>query len=321
MKRSYMIGLTLATLFYLLCAPFLWAQGTYHWSKVRQGGKEEAHTWVSGINDAAWFVGNYTWLDNFDRGAFRFNKNTLYELSLPGLEGEGLVHDVGASTTIVGTYFTGEGDHHAFMYRHGLESYFTIDYPNSFWSFGFAVNNKNKAAIGYFRDGVENEGVWGAAIYDYSKKTYTDVTAFGSTDVLIRGINDTLDMVGSVNSIGDCQCRIIDWVRWKGVDYEMSLPDGTSVYPRRINNNGDVVGTLGDGRGFKMNMKTGAWEAIEHIQNTVAKGWATHITDIANNGQMSASVERVSNCDTADTPPCGYVEGWWVRPKTQVAKK
>lgn len=327
MKRSYMIGLTLATLFYLLCAPFLWAQDTYHWSKIRQGGKEEANTWVHGINDAGWFVGDYSWLDLSGTGAFRFSKNTLIEFSVPGAHYTS-VADIGASSTIVGNYSfnhlpeDGGESTHAFMYRHGLNKVFTIDYPGAFWTFAFSVNNKNKAGLGFFKENPDESVEWGAAIYDYSKKSFTLVTAFdGETGVVIDGMNDNLDMVGTVSILSGCGCEVVPWVRWKGVDYELSLPDGQGLRPTGINNNGDVVGWLFNDQSFKMNMKTGVWETIEHHQNTVAKGWQTIVSDIANNGQMVATVQRVSDCDTPGTPPCWYAEGWWIRPKTQVAKK
>jgi len=300
----------------LTMSPILgWAQSPYHWSKVRQGGKEEANTRVTGMNDAGWFVGFYHWLDGSGEGAFRFSKNKLIEFAIPGAEST-WVEDIGASSTIVGNYFvpppdldSGDGTMYAFMYRHGLNTHLIIDVPGAFWTFPFAVNNKNKAGLGYFAEYPQDTVEWGAAIYDYGTKTFTPVTAFGEAGVVIEGLNDHLDMAGTVTVNDGCWCVVIPWVRWQGVDYELSLPSGARLSPSGINNDGVVVGSVIDEsgvKGFKMSMKTGVWEVIEHPVN---KGtWTTHIVDIANNGQMLASVSRIAD---------GYTEGWWLRPTSK----
>jgi hypothetical protein len=316
MTHPRIIGIMLATLFSLACASSLWAQSPYRWSLIRQGGKLEANTYVTGMNDAQWFVGQYEWLDGSDSGSFRFSKNKFYEFAVPGADVT-WAEDIGSSSTIVGTYYTeADGVYRAFMYRHGLNAYVDISYPGAFWSFGLAVNNKNHAAIGYYKEDPELGVVWGGAIYDYNKKTYTDVTGFDGGPVHILGINDALDMVASGGE--DCTCS--RFVRWKGVDYLMDVggPPGNEnlVYPNRINNNGDVVGNFiaEAGAGFKMSMKSGVWEIITHPQNTLAKGWWMNITGIANNGQMAAILIREPTSENE-----GYTESWWLRP-TQPAK-
>jgi hypothetical protein len=150
-----MVAMILAML--LLVAP-VWA-AEYNWSKVRMGGKEVNNTLAAGTNDASWIVGYWETRDEIPESqAFRFQKNKFTPFTIPGAPDAVNIfpEDIGASSTIVGTYrlpvldARGWWTLHAFLYRHGLNDHIIIDVPGAVWTFAFAVNDKRQVALGYW---------------------------------------------------------------------------------------------------------------------------------------------------------------------------
>jgi hypothetical protein len=314
----------------LLVAPYLAWPAEYDWSKVRVGGKEQANTWAKGTNDAGWIVGNYQWRDDPTKpvGAFLFRKNTFIEFVLPGAEeAESLsLADIGKSSTIVGTYVLppegldeGDGTLHAFLYRHGLNDHSIIDVPGAFWTFPFKVNDTRQVAIGFFAEPGPGVTTWGAAVYDYATNTHTPVTVFGDTIVAVTGINNHGDLTGTVDVPVDhvCGCNIVQYafVKMAGQDQVLVPPDWAQlVWPNGINDHSIIAGTVltqaDEVVGFRVDLTTGVWEEIRHP--TLQDGWALEVTDLDNQGRMTAIAQREAD---------GYTESWWVRPKTNVARR
>jgi hypothetical protein len=301
----------------ILCAmfPLLAEAQSYRWSLVRVGGKEQANTVATGTNDAGWIVGNYIYLTGNPQqeGAFRLSKNKYTEFDVPGVEEISVwVEEIGKSSTIVGTYQV-EGPEgwtlHAFLYRHGMNDHIIIDVPGAFWTFPTALNDLRQVGLGYYYvEPTTGETKWGAAVYDYPTNTYTPVTVFGYSDVLISGINNHGELVGNANvhdADGSCGCvHHYPFYRTGGQDHLLQTPHAPWVHPMGMNDHGVMVGGLLNGAGFRWHLKTGAFEEIRHP--TRVEGFSTWIEDIDNTGRMVAVNERWDD---------GYTESWWVRPQ------
>jgi hypothetical protein len=306
-----------AALTYFLFASLLpaWAEAAqgsgYNWSLVRKGGKEKADTIATGTNDAAWIAGNYYWRDGSGRGAFRFQNGKFTEFSVPG----GLnptIGDIESSSTMVGNYWEPDGNGgellHAYLYKHGLREFDLIDVPGAFWTFPTRVNANRQVAVGYFwDDGGQTR--WNSGIYDWNTKQVTPITVFGYTDVVIRGLNNHGEMVGSYtvhDPTNPCLCLSWENGFYRGADgqeEDLTAPDGRPLFPYAINHDGVVVGMTAWGTGFKLDLNTGVFQDIPHPVRQ--DGFQTHIADIDNKGRMVAVNIRLED---------SYTESWWLRP-------
>jgi hypothetical protein len=312
MKRTMLCALLIAALLAGLWAGGLASAQDYRWSMVRMGGKEVNNTRVTGTNDAGWLVGNWWGHRNpgDPGGAFRFSKQQFISLAVPGaIRTE--VADIESSSTIVGNAWVPDGQGgevmHAFLYKHGMNAFDLIDIPGAFLIYPFRVNEGRQVAVGFFHE-VNGGTAWGTGVYDWATKQLTQLAVFGTTDLVIRGLNNHGEMVGSYAAITDdpCPCQLWDAGFYRdatGQEHELIAPDGWPVTPHAINDRGVVVGRIRDS-GFRWDLNSGAFEEIQHP--TRREGFYTEIVDIDNLGRMAAINVRHSD---------GYVESWWLRPK------
>jgi hypothetical protein len=281
----------------------------YDWSLVRMGGKEVNDTLATGTNDAGWIVGN--WHGHADPsnpgGAFRFAKKQFIPFAVPGAV-RTEVADIESSSTIVGNAWDANGVMWAFLYRHGVPAYDRIDIPGAFLVYPFRVNKGRQVAVGYWYQADGGGIFWGAGLYDWTTKETTPVEVFGSTDLVIRGINNRGELVGSYAIPDpDCpSCQLWDFGFYRdaaGQVHELIAPDGAAVVPNAINDHGMVVGRVHDS-GFRWDLTTGAFEEIAHPVRR-GDGFWTEIVDIDTTGRMVAVSKRLEDA---------YHESHWVRP-------
>lgn len=293
----------------------VWAE-TYRWSMVRFGGKEVNNTVASGTNDAGWIVGNWYGHANPDDpgGAFRFQKNTFTPFAIPGAVSTEPA-DIDKSTKIVGNFTLPDGSIHAFYYRHGNPPAMdVIDVPGAIWTFPFRVNTLKQIALGYFwSDGVGT--FWSAAVLDFLTGQLTPITIDGAADLVIRGLNNNGEMVGSFTILdpnNPCQCQFWDngfYRNAAGEVFHLTTPDGGPLFPSSINDHGIMVGQTWYGTGFRWDLNTGAFEDIVHPSRNGA-GFSTAVVDVDNTGRMVAINKREADA---------YIESWWVRPTSTVS--
>jgi hypothetical protein len=236
----------------VLCASLAWSEEIkYRWSLVRKGGKEVNNTRATGTNDAAWFAGN--WWGHKDPtnpgGAFRFQKGKFIPFTCPNIPEATKIEvaDIESSSTIVGHLWVpnGQGGEtlHAFLYKHGLATCDVIDVPGAFWTFLFRVNANRQVAVGYFY--TDGQGTfWGAGVYDWATKQVTPVTIDGAADLVIRGINNHGELVGSytlLDPTDPCLCMFWDNGFYRSADGQivhLTTPNGGPIFPHAINDHG-----------------------------------------------------------------------------------
>lgn len=186
--------------------------------------------------------------------------------------------DINNQHQIVGTYVTPAITIHGFLRKAG--EYLTIDMPGSIWNSINGINDHGDMVGSW----VDAAGVQHGFIRRAGTVTSYDFPSPGTTSTALTKINNSGVIIGAYHE----DAGALGFMIKDGVVAPIEVPDGSSVVPNGLNDDGDIVGYYRD----PARVVHGFVSRDGRVTKVDAPGGtATMLFDINNSGHISGAYE------------------------------